>query len=353
MKTMKVEKNMDVDDLLVVELRNRINNYFFIVVRNLRDLVPKLIGQFLVKKFNDSLEVDILNALNQKNYCIENMFENKGKTSERDKLKKEMIALTKAESLLVNDFGMGFNVINEISKKDPYSSKKIQINQESGLVEDLELLGEIHKINDEFLLYNQELVDKERERLIREFENLNLIRRNKFNNTRPDQRNGRKAHHPNQRPNNNKTNHNRPNNQRNTQKNTHKPQQQPSRNNLVNRNRIDSKVRNSVQANSNIPKPQPRRPNQTIHVPPNQRNNLGNKSNFSNQRNSKRPNHPKNDDKRFKKQNTLFANEGESDPFKKNRNKDRGTIQPQRPNNPPRESKMKKKVKNNLFSDFF
>ena len=43
----------------------------------MRDIVPKLIGQFLVKKFNKSIEMVILNSLNRKNYCLDSLKENK------------------------------------------------------------------------------------------------------------------------------------------------------------------------------------------------------------------------------------------------------------------------------------
>ncbi len=39
-----------IKDPLVFELRKRIDSYFKLVVRNLRDLVPKQIFSFLLKK---------------------------------------------------------------------------------------------------------------------------------------------------------------------------------------------------------------------------------------------------------------------------------------------------------------
>lgn len=42
-KVVHVDKN-DTRDLLVLELRCKINAYFFVIIRNLRDMVPKIIG---------------------------------------------------------------------------------------------------------------------------------------------------------------------------------------------------------------------------------------------------------------------------------------------------------------------
>ncbi len=108
-------------ELLVLELRLKIDKYFFIIVRNLRDIVPKLIGQFLIKQFNKTLEVLILNDLNEKNYCVDSLCENKATATQRKKLKLELLSLTKAESLLINDFNMGFNLQSDvkISSKRP------------------------------------------------------------------------------------------------------------------------------------------------------------------------------------------------------------------------------------------
>lgn len=75
-KVVELEKN-EKRDLLVLELRSKINAYFYIIVRNLRDIVPKIIGQFLVKHFNKTIEMKILNALNKKGYCVESLDENK------------------------------------------------------------------------------------------------------------------------------------------------------------------------------------------------------------------------------------------------------------------------------------
>lgn len=73
----KTKKFSTGNEVLVDELRIRVDNYFFISVRNLKDIVPKIIGQFLLKKFSEGLEVEILNSLNKKDYCLDIFNENK------------------------------------------------------------------------------------------------------------------------------------------------------------------------------------------------------------------------------------------------------------------------------------
>ena len=154
----KEKRKFKAGDILVLELRARIDKYFHIVVRNMRDVVPKIIGQHLVKKFNETIEVDILNALSQKDYCLNSLNENKNVTSLRSKLRVEMEALVKAENLLVNDFNMGFDLAEEIDhKKSIDKGDTIEFDEiEEAL--DADLLMDIDTINDEFLEFNNLLL---------------------------------------------------------------------------------------------------------------------------------------------------------------------------------------------------
>lgn len=137
---------------MVYELRVRLDNYFNIIIRNLRDTVPKILGQFLVNRFSEELEVEILNSLNQKNYCLEVLNESKQNMSTRQKLRNELTALQKAESLLVNEFGMGFS-IKPSSHQKTYSEAK-ELNDE-------DLLNEIESMNQEFMKFANSLSSHE------------------------------------------------------------------------------------------------------------------------------------------------------------------------------------------------
>lgn len=49
----------------VHEIRMRVDQYFGLVMRNLRDEVPKIIGCFLVKKSQEVLQFELYNSVNQ------------------------------------------------------------------------------------------------------------------------------------------------------------------------------------------------------------------------------------------------------------------------------------------------
>lgn len=160
------KRKFDVHDILVEELRARLDKYFFIIVRNLRDEVPKIIGQFLVRKFNEALEVDILNALNRKGYCLDSLIENKALYAVKQKLKVEMEALSKAENLLVNDFNMGFDLKAEVgitdhTEKASKSANKISFDDDFADILDEDLLMNIDMINDEFLNYTHAILQND------------------------------------------------------------------------------------------------------------------------------------------------------------------------------------------------
>lgn len=144
----QIKKNMTTKDLLVVELRNRIDCYFNIVVKNIRNTVPKIVGQFLLQKLRENLEVEILNALAKRNYCLDGFAESDTSSSLRKKTKEELQSLTAAENLLINEFGMTFelakNISNEQSYERKFDSKEV----------DAELIEDIDRMNDDFLNFN-------------------------------------------------------------------------------------------------------------------------------------------------------------------------------------------------------
>jgi len=48
----------------VKEIRVRLDNYFSIVIRNVRDTIPKIIGYHLVKKTEENFNYSMWNAIN-------------------------------------------------------------------------------------------------------------------------------------------------------------------------------------------------------------------------------------------------------------------------------------------------
>ena len=149
---------VETNNILVYELRVKVNRYFKIVVRNLRDSIPKIIGRFLMQKINERLEFEILNKLNQVNYCLDTLEENPSVTDERKKLKKMFEVLSKAENLLLNSFRMTFDELPSSMRRPPPQSKMREMSEDE---QDYE---EIDNIYTDIFNFNQNLIGKGKNR---------------------------------------------------------------------------------------------------------------------------------------------------------------------------------------------
>jgi hypothetical protein len=58
------DANENANTLFIREIRSRLDNYFSIVIRNVRDTVPKLIGHHLIKKTQESLSYNMWQTVN-------------------------------------------------------------------------------------------------------------------------------------------------------------------------------------------------------------------------------------------------------------------------------------------------
>lgn len=94
---------MDARSLFVEEIRVRIDSYFRLVARNVRDSAPKLIGYFLVRSSMDRLQYEFYNYLNANDRILECMSEPENITKERDVLRKQLETLRKAQKIIKLD----------------------------------------------------------------------------------------------------------------------------------------------------------------------------------------------------------------------------------------------------------
>lgn len=94
---------MDARALFVEEIRQRIDSYFRLVARNVRDSAPKLIGFFLVRSSMDRLQYELYNYLNANDRILECMSEPENITKEREVLRKQLETLRKAQKIIKLD----------------------------------------------------------------------------------------------------------------------------------------------------------------------------------------------------------------------------------------------------------
>jgi GTP-binding protein EngB required for normal cell division len=113
---------MDSKNIFIREIRNRIEAYFKLVVRNLRDAVPKAIGYFLVKSIQDNMQLRLYNQLYKSTEMVSVLNEPDGVARQREELVKAIKVMKDAQKVIRRDPDllqvMQINVSdNDISKQ--------------------------------------------------------------------------------------------------------------------------------------------------------------------------------------------------------------------------------------------
>ena len=91
------------NNLFVQEIRARIDAYFKIVVRNVRDSIPKAIGYFLVKASQERLQFELYAQINKNDNLTKQMGEPERVAEERKSLNQTLETLKKAVKVLQRD----------------------------------------------------------------------------------------------------------------------------------------------------------------------------------------------------------------------------------------------------------
>ena len=60
---MRPQPPIDAKTIFIKEIRNRIEAYFKLIVRNLRDSIPKIMGNYLVKEIQENMQLKLYNKL--------------------------------------------------------------------------------------------------------------------------------------------------------------------------------------------------------------------------------------------------------------------------------------------------
>lgn len=85
------------------EIRARIDAYFKIAVRNVRDTIPKSIGYFLVKSSQERLQFELYSQINKNENMTKSLGEPERVAEERKSLNTTLDTLKKAIKVLQRD----------------------------------------------------------------------------------------------------------------------------------------------------------------------------------------------------------------------------------------------------------
>jgi len=96
-------KPINPEKLFIDEMRQRIDAYFYIVLRNIRDTIPKILGNFLVKAVQEKMQYTLYNEINKNEQLMNMVGEPPHITAERETLNKVLGVLRKARLVLTKD----------------------------------------------------------------------------------------------------------------------------------------------------------------------------------------------------------------------------------------------------------
>ena len=137
----KTEIKIEPKTVFINEIRNRIEAYFKLIVRNLRDSVPKIIGQYLVKELEENMQIKLYNKLYNAKEMTDLLNEPES-IAERRKELNDMIKVMKNAQKIIrrdpdlmtvmqinindNDINTQTNIEskNNLEKKDSKQNKK-------------------------------------------------------------------------------------------------------------------------------------------------------------------------------------------------------------------------------------
>ena len=87
----------------ITEIRSRLDSYYQLVVRNVRDSVPKAIGHFLVRQVQEKLQFELYHSLNKSEVLADLLGEPESVRSERKQMKQQLQVLENSSQVLAKD----------------------------------------------------------------------------------------------------------------------------------------------------------------------------------------------------------------------------------------------------------
>jgi dynamin 1-like protein len=106
----------------VNEIRRRLDAYFLLVCRNVRDAVPKTVGYFLVRQVQEKMQYELLQSLNVSEKVEELLGEPAHIREERKSLSNQLQVLAKAHNVLTRDptlAAIAFDAEDEVQSNGP------------------------------------------------------------------------------------------------------------------------------------------------------------------------------------------------------------------------------------------
>ena len=131
----KPQPPVDAKNIFIKEIRNRIEAYFKLIVRNLRDSIPKIMGQYLVKEIEDNMQLKLYNKLYNAREVTDLLSEPESVAERRKELNDLIKVMKNAQKIIRRDPDlmtvMQININDsDITSQDSKSKKDIKSKEE-------------------------------------------------------------------------------------------------------------------------------------------------------------------------------------------------------------------------------
>ena len=119
---------IDAKNIFIKEIRNRIEAYFKLIVRNLRDSIPKIIGNNLVKEIEDNMQIELYNQLYKSNELVALLSEPEHIAERRRDLTELIKVMRNAQKVIRRDPDLMTVMQIDINDSDIYPGGKNEKN---------------------------------------------------------------------------------------------------------------------------------------------------------------------------------------------------------------------------------
>ena len=100
---MRPQPPVDGKTLFIKEIRSRIEAYFKLIVRNLRDSIPKIMGNYLVKEIEDNMQLKLYNKLYNAREITDLLSEPESVAERRKELNELIKVMRNAQKIIRRD----------------------------------------------------------------------------------------------------------------------------------------------------------------------------------------------------------------------------------------------------------
>ncbi|MCQ2973164.1 MAG: hypothetical protein MJ209_07905, partial [archaeon] len=122
----------DAKKIFIKEIRSRIEAYFKLIVRNLRDSIPKLLGNFLIREIEENMQIKLYNKLNKAKEMADLLNEPESVTQRRKELNDMIKVMRNAQKIIRRDPDLMSVMQININDSDIAASKETKNKKEGG-----------------------------------------------------------------------------------------------------------------------------------------------------------------------------------------------------------------------------